>query len=43
MGFIGLTDIHIKVVEPTLARGPEVGPEKRREAISEAKEMAKMF
>jgi FMN-dependent NADH-azoreductase len=43
LGFIGLTDIGTVVVEPTLAGGPEVGQEKRREAIAKAKEMAKTF
>ena len=43
LGFIGFTDIRTVVVEPTLAGGPEVGQEKRREAIAKAKEMAKTF
>ena len=42
LGFIGFTDIRTLVVEPTLA-GPEVAIQKREEAITKAKEMAKAF
>ena len=42
LGFIGLTDVRVLVVEPTLA-GPEVAKQRREEAIAKAKEMAKAF
>jgi FMN-dependent NADH-azoreductase len=43
LGFIGLTDVRVLVVEPTLAGGPELAKQKRAEAIEKAKEMAKSF
>jgi len=43
LGFIGLTDVRILAIGPTLNRGPEVAKEKRAEAISRAREMAKSF
>ena len=42
LGFIGFTDIRTLIVEPTLA-GPDVAKQKREEAISKAKEMARAF
>jgi FMN-dependent NADH-azoreductase len=43
LGFIGLTDVRILAIGPTLNRGPEVAKEKRAEAIARAREMAKSF
>lgn len=43
LGFIGLTDIHSVVVEPTLAAGPDVAKQKRAEAIEKARQMAARF
>lgn len=41
--FIGFSDIHSLVVEPTLAAGPDVAKQKRDKAIEKAKQMAKEF
>jgi FMN-dependent NADH-azoreductase len=43
LGFIGLTDVRILAIGPTLNRGPEVAKQKRAEAIARAREMAKSF
>ena len=43
LGYIGFTDIRRVIVEPTLASGPDVGRQKREEAIEEAKKMAVAF
>ncbi len=43
LGFIGFTDIHSVVVEPTLQGGPEVSGAKRQEAIEKVKEIAEVF
>jgi FMN-dependent NADH-azoreductase len=43
LGFIGLTDVRILAIGPTLNRGPEVAKEKRAEAIARAREMAQSF
>jgi len=43
LGFIGFSDIHSLVVEPTLAAGPDVAKQKRDEASKKAKKMAKEF
>jgi len=43
LGFIGLTDIQSVLVEPTLAGGPEVAQQKKKEAIVEAKRLAEAF
>ena len=43
LGFIGLTDVRMLAIGPTLNRGPEVAKEKRAEAMVRAREMAKSF
>ena len=43
LGFIGLTDVRVLAIGPTLNRGPEVAKEKRAEAIARAREMAQSF
>ena len=43
LGFIGLTDVRILAIGPTLNQGPEVAKKKRAEAINRAREMAKSF
>jgi len=42
-GFMGFTDIHSVVVEPTLQGGPDVAGAKRQEAIEKIKEIAEVF
>jgi FMN-dependent NADH-azoreductase len=43
LGFIGFTDIRTLVIEPTLAKGPEVAKNKRERAIEAAADMGKAF
>jgi len=43
LGFIGFTDIHSVLVEPTLQGGPDVAGVKRQEAIEKVKEIAEAF
>ena len=43
LGFIGLTDVRMLAIGPTLNRGPQVAKEKRAEAMVRAREMAKSF
>ena len=43
LGFIGLTDIHSVVVEPTLMGGPEAAGQAKGDALLKAKEIAKTF
>jgi len=43
LGFMGFTDIHSVVIEPTLMGGPEVAKTKRESAIEQAKQMARDF
>jgi len=43
LGFIGFSDIHSLVVEPTLAAGPNVAKQRRDEAVEKARQMAKKF
>lgn len=43
LGFIGLTDIHSVMVEPTLMNGPEAAAEGKAAAITKAREMAQTF
>jgi FMN-dependent NADH-azoreductase len=43
LGFIGLTDIRLLAIEPTLNRGPEVAQQKKSEAIAQARAMAQSF
>ncbi len=43
LGFIGLTEMTLLAIEPTLNQGPDVAKEKRAEAIKKAMEMAKSF
>ncbi len=43
LGFMGMSDIHSVVVEPTLQEGPDTGKVKRDEAIAKAREMAVRF
>ncbi|HBO43064.1 MAG TPA: FMN-dependent NADH-azoreductase [Planctomycetaceae bacterium] len=40
LGFIGLTDVHSIVVEPTLAGGPDAAKQRLQEAIARAKTVA---
>jgi FMN-dependent NADH-azoreductase len=43
LAFIGFSDIRSVVVEPTLARGPDIAKQRQAEAIEKAKQMAKEF
>ena len=43
LGFMGLTDIRLVTVEPTLAAGPETANQKRAAAIEKAKQLARKF
>ena len=43
LGFMGFTDVRMLIIEPTLAGGPELAKQKREDAVSKAKEMAKSF
>jgi FMN-dependent NADH-azoreductase len=43
LGFIGLTDVHSIVIEPTLARGPDLAGERVSQAEAKARELARSF
>lgn len=43
LGFIGLTDIRLLLIEPTLNSGSDVAKQKRSEAIAQALAMAQSF
>lgn len=43
LGFIGLTDIRSVIVEPTLAKGPDLANQKRSAAIDKAVKIAAQF
>jgi FMN-dependent NADH-azoreductase len=43
LSFIGLTNIHIQTIEPTLKEGPGKAQEVREKAIAQAQEKAKSF
>lgn len=43
LGFIGLTDIRLLLIEPTLTSGSDVAKQKRSEAIAQALAMAQSF
>ncbi len=42
-GFIGLTDVRLLTIEPTLNKGSEVAQQKKSEAIARAKALAQSF
>jgi len=41
LGFVGITDIHMIIIEPTLAGGAKVSREKLQQAIARAEALAK--
>jgi len=41
--FMGITDIRSVVIEPTLMAGPDVAAAKRKEAVEQARKMARKF
>jgi FMN-dependent NADH-azoreductase len=43
MGFIGFTDIHTVVIEPTLAGGPQAAAKAKQAALDEARSLATTF
>ena len=43
LAFIGFSDIHSVVVEPTLAGGPDIAKQRGAEAIEKARQIAKEF
>ncbi|MFC1498026.1 FMN-dependent NADH-azoreductase [Verrucomicrobiota bacterium] len=43
LGFIGLTDIHPIIVEPTLASGPDTADEAKKQALAKAKTIGSNF
>jgi len=43
LGFMGITDVRSVIIEPTLARGPEVAKEKQTLAVTQAREFAITF
>ena len=43
LGFMGFTDVHSIVVQPTLMGGPDVAKQKVADAVAQAKELAIRF
>jgi len=43
LNFMGVTDIHSVVVEPTLANGPEAAAQAKVKAVDQARKLAKEF
>ncbi len=42
-GFIGLTDVHSIIIEPTLAGGPDTADAKKKATLAEAQDLATTF